>query len=475
MNKKEKITITNIVTRVCFIVMVIFMVSIAVRFITRQVFIEKLGWDNLFTRIVFFGDEGMGSSPDENGEVTVDIDWQDRYPFSDKYLPSSEIIDPTSGVTGVIDEYRAKVLTIEQKIEVYTTDLLFGHMPITRAGKKYNDMIGFENIAASSDEIITLNNGYLTYKEDALADEEIKKLSDNVSEFSSYLKKQGIYFLYANAGSKVCPSDKQLPYGAVENTNENADKLLFNLKKDGVNVLDYRPYQEQEYKNWYDSYYITDHHWKNTTGLWAAGVLADRLNTDAGFEFNDKYFDQSSYTINTKENYFLGGQGRSLTTAIADLEPFSEVLPKFKTDLSIQIPTRAIDKRGRYDEVLFRKELFDSISEYSKEDFEIRQDTYGTVMWCNDALGTVTNHITEDNKGKRLLMIQDSFGWYLSTYLATDIEKIDFLNLNSFTGSLCSYIEETKPDAVVLLLCERNIKALDEQKYAEHTHFYDFR
>ncbi len=53
--------------------------------------------------------------------------------------------------------------------------------------------------------------------------------------------------------------------------------------------------------------------------------------------------------------------------------------------------------------------------------------------------------------------------------------SIDFLNLNAFDGSLESYIEESKPDAVVLLLCERNIKAIDDESYAAHTHFFDFR
>lgn len=96
-------------------------------------------------------------------------------------------------------------------------------------------------------------------------------------------------------------------------------------------------------------------------------------------------------------------------------------------------------------------------------------------MWRNDALGSVTNHMTQDNAGKKILMLQDSFGYFLSTYLALDISKLDMINLGTFTGSIRSYIEETDPDVVVILLCEKNIKSIDALEYAGHSSYFDFR
>ena len=247
------------------------------------------------------------------------------------------------------------------------------------------------------------------------------------------------------------------------------------MAEKGVDVLDYRPLQKIQYPDWYSSYYITDHHWKNTTGLWAAGVLAEHLNKKYGFNFNLKYFNEDMYSIDTTENYFLGGQGRGFTSAVIDLEPFSKITPNFNTDLSIQIPTKGIDLRGGYTETLFDEEAYDRIADYSLTDFETRKDAYGTVRWTNDALGNITNHLPTDNSGKRVLMLQDSFGYFLSTYLALDITSMDLINLSVFTGSIKAYIEETKPDAVVVLLCEKNIKSIDDESYSAHKNYFDFR
>lgn len=470
---KDK-TILDMTTRACFLLLVLVMATVFTRFLTRQILVEKLGWDNTFTKIVFWGDEFMentSDSPDENGEILVKVDWAAKYPFREDTKKAKEI-----DRFPLLDRYISTIDMVEDKISGYTSDLLFGHMQLTKIGKKYNDLIGCAAMPVGGAEpIILMENGYMTYMEPAVEDRDLEILADNVSGFSDRLRQQGIYFVYANAGSKVCPSDKQLPPGSIENTNENADTLLGLLRDRNIDVLDYRPLQKMAFTDWYDSYYITDHHWKNTTGLWAAKILAEHLNTYAGFDFDLKYFDEDMYSFETTDAYFLGGQGRTLTTVAASLEPFTKILPRFRTDFSVQIPTRGIDERGAYPQTLFREDFYRSIADRSIEDHETKEDTYASVMWRNDALGMVQEHLTKDNPGKRLLMIQDSFGWYLSTFLAADIPKIDFLNLNAFDGSLETYIRETAPDAVVLLLCERNIRAIEPGDLLTHTHFFDFR
>ena len=94
------------------------------------------------------------------------------------------------------------------------------------------------------------------------------------------------------------------------------------------------------------------------------------------------------------------------------------------------------------------------------------------LLYTPDALGIIKNNLAKDNEKKKILMLQDSFGWFLSTYIATDIAEVDMINLSVFDGSLHRYIEETKPDAVVLLLCERNIRPIE---WESHTDYFDFR
>lgn len=483
----KKYTVLDITMRICFVIMFFFMLTIGTRFVTRQIFIEKMGWNNVFTKLVFWGDEELTQKNNdedtmvESGEVVHKIEWSKEYPFEDdnENIDTEEIsfeVTKKSEKITVVKKYEAIVNSVKDKISTYTGDMLFGHTWLTRAGKKYNGLIGYAVMPMNADSnIIILDNGYLTYPEPAVEVDEIEKLADNMSDFSEWLERQGIFFVYANAGSKVNPSNPQLPAGAMEYTNENADNLIYALNERGVNVLDYRPLQQSKYPNWYDSYYITDHHWKNTTSLWAAGVLADYLNDNAQFSFDLKIFEEDMYYIENRENYFLGGQGRILTTALTDLEPFSKIVPRFETNFTIKIPTRGVEINGPYQTTLFLEEFFDDIANYSLDDFETEMDAYHAVAWRNDALGTVKNHMKNNNEDKRILLIQDSFGYFLGTYLALDVGEIDFLNLNSFNGSLKAYVEETKPDAVVFLLCERNIRAIDETAYNSHTHFFDFR
>ena len=453
----------------CWAVLVFFMVTIAVRFLTRQILVEKWGWDNAFTELVFWGDEQMNVDDGENAEETIDIDWAARYPFREKEKETAA--EPTNPLFSYMNTYQTLVNAVEDKITAYAEDMLFGHYQMTTAAKRYNVAIGSPAMT-SEDEVIVLNNGYLTYEQELVEETDIAEMADSVAGFSAFLKGEGIGFLYANAGSKVCPYDKELPMGAVEHTNENGDRLAEALEERGVAVLDYRRCMEQDGLDWYASYYITDHHWKDSTGLWAAGVLADELNAHYGFSFDRKYFEPESYAIEVHGDYFLGGQGRAVTFAAADLEPFEEILPKFDTEFSVRIPTKAVDKTGDYGHTLFDEDAFAAIADYDEKDFLEERDAYGCVEWRNDALGTVQNHLTADNQGKKILMLQDSFGWYLSTYLATDVPGLDLMNVSVFDGSVRSYIEKTQPDMVIMLLCERNIRPID---WSGHRDYFDLR
>ena len=492
----RKNSIMDISMRICFAVLVFFMATILIRFGTKQIFVEKLKWKNAFTEFVFMGNEEMGKAPgipNDSGEITININWEKLYPFAKEDLTKDQQAD-TAAEAQDDSQKEAKAIvnlaanpfakkvnglmsSIQGKIDPYTGKYLLGYMDFIHMGKAYNSLIGCTNMPMSSngEEVIVLNNGYMAYVEPYVSPSKIEELADNVAELSEYLDTKGIDFVYVNAGSKVCKNDKQLPAGAVEYTNERADILLNYLDQKGVSYLDIRPLQEAKYPDWYSSYYKTDLHWKNTTALWAAGEIAAYLNENNGFSFDLSYFDESNYNIEVYEDYFLGDQGRKMTLAVAGLEPFSKIIPKFETDLSIQIPSKTIDLRGKYEETLFNEESYNRIADYSAKDFETKRDAYCTVRWGNDPVGTVQNHLTKDNEGKRILMLQDSFSWWLSTYLALDVPEIDYLYLNKFTGSLKAYIEETKPDLVVLIMGEGNIKGISEAAYYDHTSFYDFR
>jgi hypothetical protein len=77
-----------------------------------------------------------------------------------------------------------------------------------------------------------------------------------------------------------------------------------------------------------------------------------------------------------------------------------------------------------------------------------------------------------DNADKKILLLQDSFSHYSTSFLACDMGAVDTIYLPAFSGSVRSYIEQTKPDAVVLMYAEGNIDPID---WSGHSSFFDLR
>ncbi|MBO6137385.1 MAG: hypothetical protein J6O71_02120, partial [Lachnospiraceae bacterium] len=109
---------------------------------------------------------------------------------------------------------------------------------------------------------------------------------------------------------------------------------------------------------------------------------------------------------------------------------------------------------------------------YNYSDHLSKPDAYNCIVLGNDALTTTLNNSPKDNEGKSILLIHDSFDFYLSTYLAGDVERIDRIQLSGFKGSLRTYIENNPPDAVVIMYYGGNILPID---WRWHNSFFDFR
>lgn len=456
----------------CWALLFFFFMTIAARFLTRQILVERLHWDNAFTRLVFLGSEKMGKLEGEDDTaVLIPIDWPSRYPFTGQ---SSTQASRTLHVAP-LDAFKKSILKVEEKIEDYASDNLFGRNAMVEAARRYNECIGSPamRLGDTEDREIFLQNGYLTYEEALVPDLGIEEIADSVQDFADFLHNEGIHFVYMNAGSKVCPYDRQLPEGAVEYTNENADNLLRALEERSVATLDFREHMIADGLDWYDSYYITDHHWKTTTGLWAAGVMAEYLNQNCGFDFDTKYFEKSQYEIETYDNFFLGGQGRLVTLANSKPESYERVLPRYATHYALEIPTRGIKAEGTYGEILFDHALFAKIASYGPDEHVSQRDAYHCCTVRNDALSKIKNLHPVNNDGKKILMIYDSFSWYTATFLAADVEEIVTLHLGAFDGSLRTLVKEMQPDAVVMVYCARNIRPIAD--WNSHTEKFDLR
>jgi len=107
-----------------------------------------------------------------------------------------------------------------------------------------------------------------------------------------------------------------------------------------------------------------------------------------------------------------------------------------------------------------------------EERVEVASRMYDAWRVRNDALVEIDNLQPDHNEDKKILLLYDSFSWPMMSYLATDIAEIDAIHVPEFTGSLRTYIEQTQPDLVIMLVTPKNITEID---WNTHTSMFDLR
>lgn len=450
----------------CLGIIGIFFFSIMGRFAVEQIVVKKLGTINSFTTAIFFDVPELNRLPGKT-QKNVPVDWQKQYPFT--------------GANGQAEifwlkKYQAKAVSVEKKIQDWTGKFLLGRTTLTSLAEDYRKMLCWtlDGAGKTDEDAFFLQNGFLTFYQHRVKEKELVRIADSVAEFQGWLAERKIPFLYVNMGSKVNPQDKQMTVVQQweEFTNENGDALLAELAKRQIDSLDMRQEMHRAGLDWYASYYKYDHHWKTQTGMWAAGILAERLNRDYGFHYDRKYFEPQNYLADSYP--WKGNQWRALYKTSGrncDSEDYTYFLPRFATQFSISVPTRGIDRQGEYKDTLIDRQAVADSRSYTEEEMASKLDAYFNATWHNDALGIIKNQQTVHNP-KKILMLQDSFSFYLSTYLACDTAELDLIYSRTYDGSIRAYIEKMQPDMVIVLYCEQNIEEIDG---SSHKAFFDFR
>jgi hypothetical protein len=226
--------------------------------------------------------------------------------------------------------------------------------------------------------------------------------------------------------------------------------------------------------DWYASFYKTDGHWTTRTGLWCASKIAELLNENSGFEYDLSLFDESAYEITTYDDFwFGGGTTNQVTLANREKVSYETIIPLYNTDFEISKPSKGYYKKGTYQEAMINKELLEELKEYATyANFLPTSGPYGIITLDNTSLQIITNNSAIDNKNKKILIIQDSFGWYSASFLACDTGEIDLIHTEAFTGSVREYVNQTEPDIVIMMPNQRQIDKID---WSTHTSFFDLR
>ncbi len=371
--------------------------------------------------------------------------WQDKYPFSEEYkfVPTQEQETADSTETTDSDssqEASAYLIAVNKfidSVDYYTTKLLPGRMKYVEANALFNKTVGMK-IISGTDSVVVMKNGYLTFEYGAASDAQVQ--AESVKWFSDIMEKKGINFMYVQYPAKEKEGDNQLPDGITDTVNTPADNLLKGLDESGVNYCDMRLALSQKGGDWYSNFFKTDHHWKPETGVWAAGQILSRLNSDFGLSLDTSVGNIDNYSIDVYEKYCLGSQGKIATLTYADPEDISIIYPKNATSVTVKYDNDA-SSTGRFEDVIFNKQYLNNTDYYN-------YSAYSAYLNGNKALSQITNN--DCKNGKKLLVIGGSYNKCVVPYLSRAFESTTLLDRRYFDGSVIDYIDKTKPDVVIV-------------------------
>ena len=372
------------------------------------------------------------------------LDWRERYPFPSESPSQKQPSQATKKVEETQEAtYLSTVTEFQDKLDQQKENLL--------GRQKFMELWGaFRRVThqTKTEEVVLLNNGYLTTTVPATEEGVATAIADSVIALSKELQGKEIPVLYVQEPQKVCRYDDQMPPGAYSDINWNLDMHLNLLEKGNVPTLDLRESIHEDNLSHYDMFFRTDHHWKMSSGLWASEKIAEEINRRFGMDLDTSLLSAEKYREVTYENWYLGAQGRRVTRGYISPDDFTILLPTFPTDFRVQHPDKGIDTVGDFSQVMFCWDMLNTIDLYG-------HSTYEAILYGNRPLTKITNR--QCDNGKKILLIHDSYATAVAPFLATTCQELHMIDVRkengNFNGNLSAYIDEFQPDLVLFSFC----------------------
>lgn len=271
----------------------------------------------------------------------------------------------------------------------------------------------------------------------------IQEALENVIDFSSFLQEKDIPFLYVQT-----PSADSIEYfnGRIDNIENhivaNRGRIFTEeLEKKDIDVLNLA---EQTKGRGYT--FDASGHWFPEDALKGSQLICEKLNCNYGFSFNTEKYDKKYFSDILENNQ--------------EIKNKTSVFGGYEYEMLVPM------ELGNYELIYAEKETMQGnfidvfLSEKEKWKAESSVAYHNMFTMVNSLVYNIHNLEPTTNQGKRVLILSDSFDWPVSAFLSLEIEYIDTIHNASFDGSIQNYIEQTKPDIVII--CYNDAEFYDE-------------
>ena len=300
--------------------------------------------------------------------------------------------------------------------------------------------LGKRMINTGSQNMLTLNTGhlydlspYVSLKEGAQG---IVELTDTTLE--------GLPFLFVYEHPTLY-DDAMMPaeYAALDHSAEMADEALAVLREGGVRVLDSRDVLPGCGYALDDLLMVTDQHWSTLAAIVMGQAIAGEVNDMIASELDPSLLDLDQLNTQVHEKLFIGKYGQRIGPGGVTPDDIVEYWPK--RDTRIHRRTMRVSQEeeaaGPFRETVTRFEMFET--DPGKTWNKVAYMDYGLV----EAYNVFENESAPD---VTLLLLKDSYSAPIGTFMSLLARRVVCVDLRRDSGSLKSWVDRVKPDAVVM-------------------------
>ena len=179
-------------------------------------------------------------------------------------------------------------------------------------------------------------------------------------------------------------------------------------------------------------FFLHDGHWTIPSALMAANEIMKELNQSMDCSYDSNLFEPQQFAV---EQYS--------TNNIEAQEDVTMLLPSQATDLLFVDGYRNVQYRGTYEEACLDMEMLE-------EERSSALTIYSANRIRNSYLCAIYNQNTVNNL-KRILILSNSFSWYIASFLALDTSEVVYSYHYDNVEAAETLIQELQPDTVLVL------------------------
>lgn len=422
----------KITTGLFIVVLSISFLLILLQFFIKNVLIETFNMDNVVTSWSVTGKE----------DSYVEVDWSSIYP---KNQEASANVNPSE--KSKENKLVAKFRNLCNTVDKYSSDYLPFKEYVKIPSGVFDRVIGNHMVDPDNMYLYTEDGGLMVrepihqpYTKEQL---DTTILANRVFEFKDYLNQQGIEFMYVQTPVKenIFDAEYEAKY-ELTYANQLANDLLSRLSSGGVDVLDLRERLQLDGWKCFDAFFESDTHWNIEAAFWATKVFAQKLNEDYDYKFDLDKYNEENYEKIVYKDWVFGTMGRSATLVNVGYDDISIYKPTFETKLRMVVPNLAMDSTGDFMDTMINPVAFERRS-------PLYHGAFDAFAYSKPPITEVTN-LLEKNNTKSILLLRESYAGPVITYLSLGVENLYAITPEGYSGSIKGYINDVKPDMVVI-------------------------